>query len=206
MEPLRNPGRFTPDSSVRLEEYRNDFVKAFCEIMQFWQRGMSIFLRGLDQLYREFDVYQRWPVWNWDTMTFPSVVDLLALFKSKDFSGGIKGHGRESLLSIIDKLEALIIELEPIVSCQRGFDIRKLYHDRRGLNLVLDGLSVEYQNFLVVCLIIQYSHLFKAHGPRGTLNLLLMFDEAKGICGKANERMFIVKDLFSKGSCLAKPL
>ncbi len=44
--------------------------------------------------------------------------------------------------SILDKLESLIIELEPIVSCQRGFDVRKLYREKRVINYNLArGLS-----------------------------------------------------------------
>jgi hypothetical protein len=187
-----------PDSDVNIYEYRNDFVKAFAELMQFYQRGMSVFLLGVDFLYREFEVYDRWPQWDWNTMQFPTVLDLLAVFKSNDFGKRVKGQGKESLLSIIDKLESLCIELQPIVSCQRGFDVSRLYKENRAINYMLDGLSVEYQNFFIVAEILRYAHYFKTHGPRNDLNMLFVFDETKGILGKANEKMFIVKDLVSK--------
>lgn len=65
---LRNSVLCPPDPLVSIHEYRNDFVKVFCELMQFWQLGTSIFLRGLHLLYCDVQVYERWPVWDWSTM------------------------------------------------------------------------------------------------------------------------------------------
>ena len=193
----RNP-LCPPGTQVDIREWRNDFVKAFCELQQFWQRGLSLFLIGVDLLYKKFDVYRRWQEWDWNTMTFPTLIDLLAVFRSPEYTKRIKGQGKESMFSIIDKLISLIIELEPIVSCERGIEIAKLYQERRAVNYNVDGLSVEYQNFLIVCEILNYAHFFRTHGPRGQLNTLLFFDEAKGILGKQNQDKFIVKDLVSK--------
>ena len=187
-----------PLTTVDIREFRNDFVKAFSELMQFWQRGMSIFLMGVDQLYRDFDVYDRWHVWDWNTMQFPTLWDLSAVFKGKSFRKRIAGQGNESRLSIDNKLEGILIELEPIVSCQRGFDVQRLYEEKHVLSIMVEGLSMEHQNFLIVEQLLRYSHLFKVTGPRNQLNALFVFDEAKGIFGKTSGDKFIIKDLVSK--------
>ena len=172
------------DCGVSVEEHRNDFVTVFVELMQFQQRGRSVFLLGLDSLYRAFDVYERWPAWDWNTMQFPTLIDLLDVFKSRDFAKRIRGQGAESLLSVVDKLEALLIQLAPIVNCQRGFDITRLWREKRAVSYMLDGLSYDYQNFLIIMDMIRYSHFFRTYGPRNELNCLLIFDEAKGLFGR----------------------
>ena len=186
-----------PSTRVNIHEYRNDFVKAFCELNQFMQRGTSLFMRGVDELYRAFRVYERWPSWEWGAQPFPTLADLLALFRGKEFAACVRGHGRESLFSIIDKLESLIIQLGPIVSCERGVDVKRFYFEHRAFNYNLDGLAVECQNFLIVSELLRYTHLFRAHGPRNELNTLLFFDESKGLLGGKHE-VFIIKDLVSK--------
>jgi len=185
------------DSQVSIQEYRNIFAVIFSEIMQFMERGKSIFLFGLDYLYKEFDVYKRWPVWDWESMTFPTLIDLLELFKRNEFAKHIKGHGRESRFSIIDKLESLIIELEPIVSCQKGFSIDRFYKEKRTINYVYEGISQVHQNFLILADILEYYLYFKTHGPRNQLNAIFYFDEAKSLFGNSNKNMYIVKELIS---------
>ncbi|MBI4454737.1 MAG: ATP-binding protein [Acidobacteria bacterium] len=187
-----------PDEDVSPEEWRNDFAKAFCELNQFFQRGLSIFLVGVDTLFKTFGVYDNWRHWDCKTMVFPTLIDLLELFKSREFRDRFKGQGVESVLSVIDKLESFVVELGPIISCQRGFDIRRFQQEQLAVNYMLDGLSVEYQNFIIVMELIRYAHLFKAHGPRNQLNSLFVFDEAKGIFGKNMQNSFVVKDLVSK--------
>lgn len=184
--------------AVSIFEHRNDFVPAFCELMQFQQRGTSIFLLGLDALYKAFDVYERWPRWDWHTMAFPTLLDLLDVFKSDEFSKRVKGQGAESRLSVVDKLESLIIQLGPIISCRRSLDMERLYKDRRLVDYVVEGLSVEFQNFLIISELIRYAHFFKTFGPRNVLNALFIFDEAKGIFGRTMQNNFIVKDLVAK--------
>ena len=71
-----------PSTLVDISEYRNDFVKAFCELNQFMQRGTSLFMRGVDELYRAFGVYERWRSWEWGARPFPTLADLLSLFRS----------------------------------------------------------------------------------------------------------------------------
>ena len=117
---------------------------------------------------------------------------------SYDFGQQCKGQGKESLFSIVDKLRGIVIELDPIISCRKGFDVGRLYRERAAVNYNLDGLSVDYQNFLIISEILKYAHYFKAMGPRGKLNVLIMFDEAKSIFGKATEKHFTIKDLVSK--------
>ena len=186
-----------PSTRVDAYEFRNDFVKAFAEANQLMVRGSSLFLRGVDELYRRFEVYERWPRWDWRKHRFPTLADLLALFRSKDFACGVRGHGRESLFGIVDKLESLLIELDPIVACQRGVDVKRFYSEGRAMNYNLDGLAVEYQNFLIVAELIRLQHMFRAHGPRGRLNALLFFDESKGLLSSKHES-FLVKDLVAK--------
>lgn len=180
-----NPLEWTGD----VYEYRNEFAKLFCDCMQFFQRGLSVFLVALDTLFSNAGAYEG--------ALPPTLSDLLRLFTDIKFRKRVRGQGMESLLSISDKLESLVVELEPIVSCRRGFDFRRLYTQGRAVNINLDGISVEYQNFLIVVLMLQYAHFFKANGPRDQLNMLLMFDEAKGLLGKQQQN-FTIKDLFSK--------
>ena len=54
-----------PSNLVNIFEWRNDASKAFSELHQFLARGSSLFMLGLDQLYKNFDVYSRWPNWDW---------------------------------------------------------------------------------------------------------------------------------------------
>lgn len=186
------------DSSLNIYEYRNEFTKLFADHMNFMARGQSVFLMGLDELYRKYRVYERWNEWDWSTMEFPTTRDLLALFKGREFFERIKGQGKESLLSIIDKLESLMIELGVVLDCQRGFDLAGIYKEKRAINLSVDGLGADFQDFLLLTILLQFSNYFKTHGPRNTLNLLLYFDEAKGILGKQNQDKFIIKDIVSK--------
>lgn len=183
--------------TVDIREYRNDFAKLWGDLFQFFARGLSIFLLALDQLYSDFHVYDRWGSWDWKHMRFPTLHDLLNVLKSAQFRRRVRGQGVESLLSSCDKLESLIVEIEPVVSCQRGFDLVRLFKERRPVNINLDGISVEYQNFVIVTLLLQYAHYFRAHGPRNELNVLLMFDECKGLLGKKREN-FTIQDLVSK--------
>ena len=110
---------------------------------------------------------------------FPTMADLLELFRSKEFSQHARGTGRDSLFSIIDKLANLIIQLGPILACQRGVDVRRLYEEGRVLSYSIEGLAAEHQNYLIVMSLIQYSHLFRTHGPRGQLNTIFIFDESR---------------------------
>jgi hypothetical protein len=184
-------------NGTNIHEYRNDFAKLWGDLFQFFARGLSIFLLGLDQLYTDFNVYENWPAWDWQRMRFPTLHDLLAVLKSPQFRRRVRGQGVESVLSSCDKLESLIVEIEPVVSCQRGFDLVRLFREKRTVNINLDGVSVEYQNFVIVTLMLQYAHCFRANGPRNELNVLLMFDEAKGLLGKARQN-FTIQDLVSK--------
>jgi len=63
---------------------------------------------------------------------------------------------------------------------------------------MLDGIAVEYQNFLIISELLEFYYYFKTHGPRGQLNCALVFDESKGLFGKQNEKAFIIKDTVSK--------
>ena len=184
-------------SAVSIHEHRNNHSMVFGETMQFQQRGRSVYREGLDAKYKELSVYARWPDWNWGTMRFPTLLDLRDQFKSRAFGKRVKGQGLESMHSIIDKLEGIIIEMEPIVSCQRGHDIVRLHKEGRAVVYVLDGISVDYQNFLIQVMLLRYAEYFKACGPRNRLNMLFMFDEAKGIVGEQNKDNFVVKDLIS---------
>lgn len=186
-----------PHPAVNIYEYRNDIAKMFAEMMQFWQRGLSIFLLGLDMLYKKFAVYDRWPSWDW-AEPFPTLMDLALLFKSSGFRKQIKGQGMESVHSIIDKLDALIIELEPIVACRRGYDLTRFVTERRAVNYLVDGISLDYQNFLIVGKLLKFAHFLKATAARGVLNLFVAFDEAKSLFNKANENLFVIKDLISR--------
>jgi hypothetical protein len=187
-----------PDTSCSIHEWRNDHCKAFPELMQSFQRGGSIYLQAVDTLYKEFQCYERWANWDWETMTFPTLKDLYLLMTDKRFSQRIVGTGKDSLASLIDKTEAMCIELEPIISCQKGFDIEKLYKSGSTISYNIEPLGQEYQSFLIVNEILAYTHYFRNHGPRNKLLCVLAFDESKGIWGKQNEKSFILSDLVSK--------
>jgi predicted transcriptional regulator len=187
-----------PNNYCSIHEWRNDHCKAFPELMQSFQRGGSIYLQAVDLLYKQFQCYERWANWNWDTMAFPTMKDLYVLLKSKEFSQRIVGTGKDSLASLIDKVEAMCIELEPILSCQKGFDIGKLYKSGCTISYNIEPLGQEYQSFLIVNEILSYTHYFRNHGPRNKTNTVLVFDESKGIWGKQNEKSFILSDLVSK--------
>ena len=197
-EHLRKNFLCPPDNQVSPLEWRNSHVAAFSELMQFYQRGMSIYLQGVHTLYKRFNVYENWHKWNWQTIRFPTMKDLLAIFKDPIFAREIKGQGKESLLSIVDKLESICIELDPVISCQRGFDISRIIKEKKCVSYMLDGVAVEYQNFLIISELLSFYHYFKVHGPRNRLNCVFVFDEAKGLFGKQNEKAFIIKDIVSK--------
>lgn len=72
-----------PDSKINIRSYINEFVNVFCELMEFWVRGKSIFRHGVDILFNNYDLYRRWPFWNWDTMNFPTLNELIEVFESK---------------------------------------------------------------------------------------------------------------------------
>lgn len=137
-----------PHPGVNPYEFRSDCAKLFSELFQFWARGHAIILQGVDQLYTQFGVYKHWADWRWDGDSFPTMYDLLRLFQTPQFARTVRGRGRDSLYSIIEKLTSLLIELAPILYCQRGFDIARLHGEQRVINICIDGLSVEYQNYL----------------------------------------------------------
>jgi hypothetical protein len=187
------------DTGIDIYSYRNHFSKIFVELGGFLQRGSAVFLLGLDAVYRQFHVYENWGRWDWQTMQFPTMRDLLDIFKNPVFSSTIRGQGRESLLSIIDKLEALIVELGPMLAYQRGFDFIKMFKQRRAVSYMLSGLSAEQQNFVILTLFVQHYHYFNTYGPRNALNVVMAFDECKTIYGRQNSDKLVLKDAISTG-------
>ena len=186
-----------PHPDVNPYEFRSDCAKLFSELFQFWARGHAIILQGVGQLFTKFGVYEHWADWQWNNRRFPTMYDLLHVFQTHRFARTVRGRGRDSLYSIIEKLTSLLIELAPILHCQRGFDLSRLHREQRVINICIDGLSVEYQNYLILTTLLHYAYLFKTTGPRGRLNVVFLFDEAKGIFGQSNKE-FIIKDLVSK--------
>ena len=187
-----------PDEQINIREYASDLISAFAELNGFMQRGTSIFALGLDALYRQFEVYEHWGHWPWGEKPFPTWWDLRNLFASPDFVQRIRAQGRESLYSIIDKLDAMLVALGPVLRCQRGYDMGRWYLQGRVINLIVEGLSVEHQNFLLITKLIKYAHYFKANGPRGTLNVIFVVDECKSLFGARANDLFILTDLISK--------
>lgn len=187
-----------PHCQASIVEWRNDLVKLTAEVMKFLERGSSVFIAAVDRLYEQFGVYDGWRTWGWQTRDFPSLQDLLAVLQSKTFGEQIRGQGKDSLFGIIEKLQALLIALGPVTRYQRGPDIGAFIHDKRAVAINLDGLPVEYQNFLIAVTLLRYAHFFKTFGPRGQLNLCVLIDEAKPLVGKANQNSLLIADLVSK--------
>ena len=187
-----------PGPRVDLCQFRNLSAKLFCEQFQFFQRGFSIFLLGMDFLYRKFDVYRRWPNWDWKTMDFPTLHDLLDVFQSYEFARGLMGKGKESLYSIVDKQESLQAQLGPIVRCQRGFDIAQFHAEKRMVSYCIEGLDPEAQNFLTLTLLLSHSIYFQTYGPRGGLNMVFIVDEAGSLLDVRNRNNTFMMDVFPK--------
>lgn len=181
-----------------IDEFRNGFVKMFSDRHEFMIRGQSIVQISVDTLYKEFDVYSRWENWDWERNTFPTFFDYYDLLKTDSFHKRIRGRGRESLYSLIEKIEGILIGFPSILSCRRGFDYERLYREGRAIIYVTEGLLQEYQAFITEMKLFRYSRLFKSIGPfpPEAINLAFFTDEAKYLFGNEHEN-FSLKNLIS---------
>lgn len=179
-----------------IHEHLSSFTKAFAELFAFMARGLSILIKAVHLLYTRFGCYE-WYTWDW-SKPFPCIIDLLEYLKSDEITRECKGQARESLFSLIDKLEAVAIELNPITSCRRGFDIGELIESRRPVVLDLSPVTVDYQNLVILMLLIKATHYLRLRGMRNQLQLVIMFDEAKGIIGRQMQNNLVLKDTISK--------
>lgn len=186
-----------PHPLVDCRHWRNIHARSWTEMNDFLSRGQSLYMQGSDQVYKRFGVYENWKRWDWKTMTFPTMHDLYRHFASQSFAKTTRGGSQESRRSIVDKLGALLTELGPVFDCQKGFSLENLYRQGKAVVLVLDGLSLSSQNFLILTIWLSYYHLFKTLGIRGKLNVVLFFDEAKSLFG-LHVRAFTLFDLIAK--------
>ncbi len=184
---------------VTIEGHRNILGSICADLFEVKERGRAIIRISLDELYKQFGVYDRWETWDWNTMVMPTMRDWLTLLKSPIFQKEkTKGQGgRESIGGIIEKLEGLLTELGSVLECQKGFDCAKLFAKKQVINFVVTGLTTFSRNFLILSNLLHNALYFQTHGPRNQLNLLIIWDEAKGTFGKQNEDSFILKEFTS---------
>lgn len=167
--PLKPPEHVDPLNWLQI------FFDVFTQALDVRLGSKFILIDYIDQLYREYDVYD-------GGKYFPTMHDLHALLKKKVADKNTSTSDRNKIFTCLNKTTALIKRLGIVFDCSGGFPLDELLE--KNVVFELNGLSVELQAWLVNMLLCWVFNYRIASGKRGKLRNMIIFDEAKLVFGK----------------------
>lgn len=152
------------------------WLQTFCEVFcQVFFTGAStasknLLLSVVDRLYQEHGVYD-------GTDSYPTLVELDGRLDPSNFAGKVHSQDLQRMYTCLNKTRPLVRLLESMLREDPGFDLEALLN--RNVVFEFDGLTNEYQEFLINILLFRVFLYRIDNGQRGPLRHTLIYDEAK---------------------------
>ena len=169
INPLRPPEGTDPVKWIQV------FSDIFCVSFGLMGASKNVLVETIYELYELYGVFK-------GSDTYPSVLDLNEMFARKVKRKGIPNDLMGYLIRILNKIGPFCMIMRDVLDCDRGYSLEDLI--KSHLIFEFDGLTEEFQTFLVNYFLAFVFTYRIERGQRGSLDLAIIFDEASRVFKK----------------------
>lgn len=175
--PLRPPKGVSPLRWIQI------FADVFGDSQALLSGSKNFLVTHIHQLFKLYDVFSSEEN---EERAFPSMHELAELMHYKSFP--LQTKEARYLETTMNRIQAAVLTIGGIFDCSRGYPLPELLN--RNVVFELEGISSDFQNFIVEVLLAWVYHYRMAQGSRGKLRHAIFFDEAKRIFDKSKEKRY----------------
>ena len=166
INPLRPPDGTDPRKWIQT------FSDIFCLSSGLMGASKNLLLQTINELFELYGVYK-------GSDTYPSMLILSEMLNRKFHRKGLPNDTVGYLTRLLNKIEPLCMIMEDVFDCDQGYSLEDLL--QKHVIFELDGLTEEFQTFMVNYLLAFLFTYRIERGQRGQMDLAVIFDEASRV-------------------------
>ena len=174
--PLRPPEGVSPLRWIQI------FTDVFGDSQALLSGSKNFLVTHIHQLYKLYDLFST----EEENKGYPSMHELAELMHYKSFP--LQTKEARYLETTMNRIQAAVLTIGEIFNCSKGYPLSELLE--RNVVFEFEGISSDFQNFLVEVLLAWVYHYRMSQGSRENLKHAIFFDEAKRIFDVSKEKRY----------------